>query len=106
MLLLALLGCPLIAALAMAVLPSKGTPSAVYEALHLLSLAGVAVAGLALVVAVCSGADVYAAGEWFHLDGLSALFLGSSPSSPRARASTRCPTWPTMWRRGASVPAR
>lgn len=76
MLLLVLLGCPVVAALAIAVLPSKSTPSTVYAALHLLSLTGVAVAGLALVVAVCSGADIYAAGEWFHLDGLSALFLG------------------------------
>lgn len=63
------------AALLMAVLPSKTVPRAVYEVIHLVSLAGVAVAGLSLVVAVFSGSDIFSVGEWFHLDGLSALFL-------------------------------
>ncbi|MCI9262383.1 MAG: hydrogenase 4 subunit F [Eggerthellaceae bacterium] len=75
MLLLILLGCPVAAALLMAVLPSKTVPRAVYEVIHLVSLAGVAVAGLSLVVAVFSGSDIFSVGEWFHLDGLSALFL-------------------------------
>ncbi len=69
MLLLILLGCPVAAALLMAVLPSKTVPRAVYEVIHLVSLAGVAVAGLSLVVAVFSGSDIFSVGEWFHLDG-------------------------------------
>ena len=76
MLLLVLLGCPLAAALLIAVLPAKSTPRGAYETLHVLSLAGVAVAGLTLVVAAFAGSDIFALGEWFHLDGLSALFLG------------------------------
>jgi len=76
LLLLVLLGCPLAAALLIAVLPAKSTPRGAYEALHVLSLAGVAVAGLTLVVAAFAGSDIFALGEWFHLDGLSALFLG------------------------------
>ena len=76
MLLLVLLGCPLAAALLIAALPAKSTPRGAYEALHVLSLAGVAVAGLTLVVAAFAGSDIFALGEWFHLDGLSALFLG------------------------------
>ena len=48
LLLLVLLGCPLAAALLIAVLPAKSTPRGAYEALHVLSLAGVAVAGLRL----------------------------------------------------------
>ena len=54
-LLLVLLGCPLAAALLIAVLPAKSTPRGAYEALHVLSLAGVAVAGLTLVVAAFAG---------------------------------------------------
>ena len=76
LLLLVLLGCPLAAALLIAVLPAKSTPRGAYEALHVLSLAGVAVAGLTLVVAAFAGDGIFALGEWFHLDGLSALFLG------------------------------
>ena len=75
-LLIIMLGCPLAAALLIAVLPSRSVPQGLYAAIHLVSLAGVAVAGLALVASVFFGADVFALGGWFHLDGLSALFLG------------------------------
>ena len=75
-LLIIMLGCPLAAALLIAVLPSRSVPQGIYAAIHLVSLAGVAVAGLALVASVFFGADVFALGGWFHLDGLSALFLG------------------------------
>lgn len=74
-LLIALLGCPLLAALLIAVLPSRSVPRAVYEALHVVSLAGVALIGLCLVAVVFGGGDIFALGQWFHLDGLSALFL-------------------------------
>ena len=74
--LIGLLACPIAAACLMALLPAKSTPRAVYEGIHLVSLAGVAVFGLTLVVSAFTGADIFALGEWFHLDGLSALFLG------------------------------
>lgn len=73
--LLILLGCPVLAALLIAVLPSKSTPRAAYEAIHVIALIAVAVAGLTLSVSVFMGNDIFAVGEWFHLDGLSALFL-------------------------------
>lgn len=75
LLLLVLLGCPVAAALLMAVLPAKAVPRSAYEAIHVVSLLGVATCGLALVVAAFTGSDIFALGEWFHLDGLSALFL-------------------------------
>lgn len=74
--LLVLLVCPVVAALIMAVLPAKSTPRVVYEGLHVVSLAGVAVLGLTLVVSTFLGSDIFALGGWFHLDGLAALFLG------------------------------
>ncbi len=73
---LILIGCPFGAAILTAVLPSKSTPRAVYSGIHVLELAGVAVAGLALTVAAFMGDDIFVFGEWFHIDGLSALFLG------------------------------
>ncbi len=76
LLLLILLVCPLVAALLIAVLPSKPTPRGIYSAIHVLSLAGVAAIGLTLVVSTFMGNDIFALGEWFHLDGLGALFLG------------------------------
>lgn len=76
MLLLVLLGCPLVAALLMALLPAKSTPRGVFAAIHVASLVGVAVSGLTLVASAFMGNDVFALGEWFHLDGLGALFLG------------------------------
>ena len=75
-LLICLLGCPVVAAVVMALLPAKATPRGVFEAVHVLALAGVAVAGLWLVVSVFVGGDIFALGGWFHLDGLGALFLG------------------------------
>ncbi|WP_251212680.1 hydrogenase 4 subunit F [Adlercreutzia murintestinalis] len=73
---LILMGCPLGAAFLMALLPSKMTPRAVYAAIHVIELAGVAVSGLVLVVSAFMGNDIFVVGEWFHIDGLSALFLG------------------------------
>lgn len=76
LLLLILMGCPVVAALLIAALPAKSTPRGVFEAIHVLSLAGVAASGLTLVVSAFMGNDIFALGEWFHLDGLGALFLG------------------------------
>ena len=75
-LLICLLGCPVVAAAAMALLPAKATPRGLFEAIHVLSLAVVAVSGLWLVASVFAGSDLFALGGWFHLDGLGALFLG------------------------------
>lgn len=75
-LLICLLGCPVVAAAAMALLPAKATPRGLFEAIHVLSLAVVAVSGLWLVASVFAGSDIFALGGWFHLDGLGALFLG------------------------------
>lgn len=73
---LILMGCPLGAAILMAVLPSKGTPRAVFAGIHVLALVGVAVAGLVLTVSAFMDDDIFVIDEWFHIDGLSALFLG------------------------------
>ena len=75
-LLICLLGCPVVAAAAMALLPAKATPRGLFEVIHVLSLAVVAVSGLWLVASVFAGSDLFALGGWFHLDGLGALFLG------------------------------
>ncbi|WP_165053855.1 MULTISPECIES: hydrogenase 4 subunit F [unclassified Adlercreutzia] len=73
--LVALLAAPLAAALAMAALPSKSVPRTAFVALHVASLAAVCAAGTMLVVSVFTGLEVYALGEWFHVDRLAALFV-------------------------------
>ena len=73
--LVVLLAIPLIAALLMAVLPSKAVPAAAYESIHILSVGAVCVLAIYLVVnEFVSGTAIEACGLWFRLDGLGSIF--------------------------------
>ncbi|WP_080797278.1 hydrogenase 4 subunit F [Arabiibacter massiliensis] len=76
MLVVVLMAVPLAASLLMAALPSKTVPRAVYEAVHLASLAAVLLLSLYLVAQVMtSGTPIDAIGLWFHLDALGSVFV-------------------------------
>lgn len=71
-----LMAVPLAASILMAMLPSKSVPRAVYEAIHLCSLAAVLLLSLYLVAHVAtSGSPIDAMGLWFHLDALGSVFV-------------------------------
>ena len=67
---------PLAACLIMAVAPSKAVPQSFYESLHMVSVITVCCLSVYLVVQVfVSGVPVDAAGLWFRLDDLGAIFV-------------------------------
>ena len=77
MLLLACMGIPLVAALLMAVLPSKANSPAAFELVHSASLISVATVSALLIAAVLSGeSEIFAIGLWFRLDALGCVFIG------------------------------
>lgn len=76
-LVIVLMAVPLSATVLMAILPSRTVSRAVFEAVHLCSLAAVLVLALFLVCNVVStGAPIDAMGLWFHLDALGCVFVG------------------------------
>ena len=67
---------PLVTCLIMAVAPSKAVPQSFYESLHMVSVITVCCLSVYLVVQVfVSGVPVDAAGLWFRLDDLGAIFV-------------------------------
>lgn len=67
---------PLVAAILMAILPSKSTNKNIYEGVHFLSNLAVCVLAVLLVVQVGTSAEsIDALGLWFHLDPLGSIFL-------------------------------
>ena len=75
-LLVALIGCPLLATLVMAVLPHKRTPQVVYECIHVVSVFAVLCLSMFLVYQeFVTGDPVMAFGLWFRLDSLSSIFV-------------------------------
>ncbi len=73
--LIILIASPLVAAVLMALLPSKSVPRAAYELIHVLSLAAVCVLGIIVVVSVFTGDDIVSLDGWLHIDRLSAVFV-------------------------------
>ena len=75
-LMMGVMALPLAAAVLMALLPSRSVPRQAYEAIHVVSLAGVLVMALILVVGIMSsGEPADALGIWFHLDALGCVFV-------------------------------
>lgn len=71
-----LLLVPLIAAVVMAIIPSKSAPVAVYEALHTVSVVVVCVLGVFLALNVMATNDnIFALSKWFNMDSLAAIFV-------------------------------
>jgi len=71
-----LMAIPAIASLLMLAFPSKITALWVYESIHILSVIAVCCLAVYLVLSVVTkGADIFALGNWFHLDALSAVFV-------------------------------
>ena len=89
-LLLITMATPLVACLLIAVLPLK-LPRAVFEAIHVVSIAVTFLASLFIVASVFAGAgSVEVIDVWFQVDALSAVFLGlvSRRSPYRLRISS------------------
>lgn len=76
-LLTTLIAFPFVATLLMAALPSKTVPRQVFEAIHLVSVAGVLVLSLYVVAQVFSGVTsaIDAWGLWLHVDPLGSVFI-------------------------------
>lgn len=71
-----LLLVPLVAAVVMAIIPSKSAPVAVYEALHTVSVVVVCVLGVFLALNVMATNDnIFALSKWFNMDSLAAIFV-------------------------------
>ena len=71
-----LLLVPLVAAVVMAIVPSKSAPVAVYEALHTVSVVVVCVLGVFLALNVMATNDnIFALSKWFNMDALAAIFV-------------------------------
>lgn len=71
-----LLLVPLVAAVVMAIIPSKSAPVAVYEALHTVSVVVVCVLGVFLALNVMVTNDnIFALSKWFNMDSLAAIFV-------------------------------
>ena len=73
---IAIMFVPLIAAVLIALIPSKSAPTVLYEAIHFISVGAVLALAVVLVVEVgTTGKPIDAVGLWFHLDGLGSVFL-------------------------------
>lgn len=71
-----LLLVPLVAAVVMAIIPSKSAPVAVYEALHTVSVVAVCVLGVFLALNVmATNVNIFALSKWFNMDSLAAIFV-------------------------------
>ena len=71
-----LLLVPPVAAVVMAIIPSKSAPVAVYEALHTVSVVVVCVLGVFLALNVMATNDnIFALSKWFNMDSLAAIFV-------------------------------
>ncbi len=71
-----LMAAPLIAALAIAALPSKAFPRAVYECIHVVSIGFVLALGVYLVyVEFTTNTPITALSNWCRLDALSSVFV-------------------------------
>ena len=71
-----LLLVPLVAAVVMAIIPSKSASVAVYEALHTVSVVVVCVLGVFLALNVMAANDnIFALSKWFNMDSLAAIFV-------------------------------
>ena len=70
---------PLVAAVLMAALPSRRTPSLYYEAIHIASVAVVCALSSYLACVAATGQTgqgaIYALGGWLYLDALGAVFV-------------------------------
>ncbi len=74
--LIVLMATPLVAAILMALFPSKSTPRMLFETVHILSVGAVCAFAACLVIEVmANGTTVEALGLWFRLDALSAVFV-------------------------------
>ena len=76
--LIALMAVPVLAAILIAVLPSKSGSHAMFAGVHLISLTAVLVLSVMLILHVVFtiGDSVQALGLWFRLDALGAVFVG------------------------------
>ena len=71
-----LMAIPAVASLLMLAFPSKITARWVYETIHILSVLSVCCLGIYLVLqVVLNNESIFALGNWFHLDALSAVFV-------------------------------
>lgn len=66
---------PLLAALVMFAMPARRTPTAIFEILHLASLASVLVISLMLAAEVLAGNRPAALDNWLYVDAVSVIFL-------------------------------
>lgn len=73
-LLIALLSCPLLASVIMAIVPSKA-PRSVFAFIHFLSIAATFVVSCMVVLPVFGGESAFALANWLSIDVLSAVFV-------------------------------